>query len=383
MALHFTAKEFAKRMERLQAAMDERKLDCMLMFAPESMYWLTGYDSFGYCYFQCLVVKRDSEMVLLARAPDLRQARHTSIIENIVVWTDREGADPTVDLHKLLGELDLVGAQIGIEYDTVGLNGRHTRALDTRLKAFADTHDASDLVERLRMVKSGAELTHIRKAAELADDALDAAIELAGPGADEADILSAMQSAVLSKGGDYSGNPFIIGSGKDALLCRYKSGRRKLSKNDQLTLEWAGAWAHYHAAMMRTIIIGKPTARHLELYEATSAAMTAVKDVMSVGNTLSDMFAAHARTLDDAGLVRHRLNVCGYSMGASFAPCWMDRPMIQDANMIELEKNMVFFLHAIIADSDTDTAMTLGQAYLVTASGPESLSRHEIDLIVR
>jgi Xaa-Pro dipeptidase len=355
----------------------------MLLFAQESMYWLTGYDTFGFCFFQCLVVKRSGEMVLLTRAPDLRQARHTSNIENVIIWTDREGADPTVDLHKLLGELDLVGTRIGIEYSTAGLNGRRTRALDARLKAFAETEDASDLVEKLRMVKSSAEISHIRKAGELADDALDAAIELAGPGANEAEILSAMQAAVLSKGGDYPGNPFIIGSGKDALLCRYKSGRRKLSKNDQLTLEWAGVWAQYHAAMMRTIIVGKPTARHLELYEAASAALVAVRDTMVVGNTLSDMFAAHARVLDDAGLVRHRLNACGYSMGASYAPCWMDRPMIYDGNTTVIEKNMVLFLHMIIADSETNTAMTLGQSYIATASGADSVSRHEIDLIVR
>lgn len=383
MALHFSAKEFAKRMERLQAAMDERKLDCMLLFAQESMYWLTGYDSFGFCFFQCLVVKRDGEMVLLTRAPDLRQARHTSIIDNIVIWTDRYGADPTTDLHKLLGDLDLVGARIGIEYDTQGLTGRHTRALDARLKAFGEIEDASELVGMLRMVKSSAELAHIRKAGELADDALDAAIEKTAAGASEAEILSAMQSAVLSKGGDYPANGFIIGSGKDALLCRYKSGRRVLSKSDQLTLEWAGVWAQYHAAMMRTIIVGKPTTRHMELYEAASAALIEVRDTMVVGNTISDMFAAHARVLDDAGLVRHRLNACGYSMGAVFAPCWMDAPMIYDGNPTVIEKNMAMFLHMIIADSDTNTAMTLGQSYITTPSGPESLSRHEIDLIVR
>ena len=57
----------------------------MLLFAQESMYWLTGYDTFGFCFFQCLVVKADGSMVLLTRSADLRQARHTSIIENIVV----------------------------------------------------------------------------------------------------------------------------------------------------------------------------------------------------------------------------------------------------------------------------------------------------------
>ncbi|GIL02342.1 MAG: Xaa-Pro dipeptidase [Alphaproteobacteria bacterium] len=383
MALHFSAKEFAARMERLQAAMDERRLDCMLLFAQESMYWLTGYDSFGFCFFQCMIVRRDGEMVLLTRAPDLRQARHTSILTNIVIWIDRDGADPTVELKNLLGDLDLVGARIGIEYDTAGLNGLYGRLLDERLKAFGQLQDASDLVAMLRAVKSRAEIAHVRKAAELADEAFDAAVELTKAGADEGEILAAMHSVIFAKGGDYPGNSFIIGSGKDALLCRYKSGRRKLSKNDQLTLEWAGTWAHYHAAMMRTLIVGKPTARHLELYEAARNALTEVRDAMVVGKPISEMFDAHARVLDAAGLVRHRLNACGYSLGASFGPSWMDRPMVHAGNRTPVERNMVLFLHMIIADSETGTAMTLGQTYLATASGPESLSRHEIDLIVR
>ncbi|MCB1455025.1 MAG: aminopeptidase P family protein [Nitratireductor sp.] len=383
MALHFDAKEYSGRLERLQAAMDERKLDCLLLFAQESMYWLTGYDTFGFCFFQCLVVKRDGEMVLLTRSADLRQARHTSNIENIVIWTDRAGADPTLDLHNVLGELDLVGARIGIEYDTVGLTARHGKALDERLKSFAEVHDASGLVERLRSIKSKAELAYVRQAGELADLAFDEALKLTKAGADEGDILAAMHSAIFSRGGDYPGNEFIIGSGKDALLCRYKSGRRKLSKNDQLTLEWAGAMAHYHAAMMRTLVIGKPGSRHLELHAAARDALIEVRDAMVVGNTIGDMFDAHVRVLDAAGLVRHRLNACGYSLGARFSPSWMDMPMIYAGNETPIEKNMVLFIHMIIADSDTDTAMSIGQSYITTENGPESLTRHEIDLIAR
>ncbi len=74
MALHFTEGEFAARRERLLARMAAEKLDALLLFAQESMYWLTGFDSFGYCFFQTLVVKADGSMKLLTRSPDLRQA---------------------------------------------------------------------------------------------------------------------------------------------------------------------------------------------------------------------------------------------------------------------------------------------------------------------
>src|SRR3546814_16454819 len=63
-----------------------------------------------------------------------------------------------------------------------------------------------------------------------------------------------------------SSDLFIIGSGPGALLCRYFSGRRHLDAEDQLTLEWAGTYRHYHAAMMRTLPIGHPQPLHREMH---------------------------------------------------------------------------------------------------------------------
>ncbi|MEK1902119.1 MAG: Xaa-Pro peptidase family protein [Rhizobium sp.] len=381
MALHFERAEFASRLARLTEKMKEEKLDALLLFAQESMYWLTGYDTFGYCFFQTLVVKADGTMTLLTRSADLRQARHTSVIEDIHVWVDRVNADPTMDLKNLLVEMDLLGTRIGVEYDTHGMTGRVARLLDAQLTTFGQISDASYLVSRLRLIKSPTEVAYVEHAAVLADDALDAAIRLTKPGADEADILAAMQGAVFSGGGDYPANEFIIGSGADALLCRYKAGRRKLDANDQLTLEWAGVYAHYHAAMMRTIVIGEPTHRHRELYNACLETIQAIETVLKPGHTFGDVFDMHARIMDERGLARHRLNACGYSLGARFSPSWMEHQMFHAGNPQPIEPSMSLFVHMIIADSDTGTAMTLGQTYLTTGEAPRALSRHPLDFI--
>jgi Xaa-Pro dipeptidase len=383
MAPRFAPEEYASRLERMLIAMKDEKLDAMLLFAQESMYWLTGYDTFGFCFFQCLVVKADGTMTLLTRSADLRQARHTSNIENIVVWTDRANADPTTDLKNLLNDQDLLGCRIGVEYDTHGLTGANCRKLDDQLQSFGTLSDASYLVSRLRLIKSPAEIVHVRRAAGLADAALDAGLELVEPGAREADILSAMQGTVLAGDGDYPGNEFIIGSGDDALLCRYKSGRRKLNKTDQLTIEWAGVSARYHAAMMRTVTIGKPKGRHLELHEACKDAIEQIEPVLTPGHTFGDVFDVHARVMDERGLARHRLNACGYSLGARFAPSWMEHQMFHLGNSQPIEPDMSLFVHMIIMDSDSGTAMTLGQTYLTTPDAPESLSKYKLDLIQR
>ncbi len=52
MILHFTIGEFAERRQQAIALMAERNIDGLLMFRQESMYYLTGYDTFGYVFFQ-------------------------------------------------------------------------------------------------------------------------------------------------------------------------------------------------------------------------------------------------------------------------------------------------------------------------------------------
>jgi len=383
MALHFERSEFDARRDRLVIEMAQKKLDALLLFAQESMYWLTGYDTFGFCFFQCLVVKADGSMLLMTRSADLRQARHTSTIENIVLWMDREKANPSLDLRNLLNDLGLLGARIGVEYDTHGLTAFEGRRLDEQLHTFGQVVDASGIVSRLRQFKSPAEVAKAERAAALSDEALEAALPLIKQGGDEGAILAAMQGAILAAGGDYPANPFIIGSGVDALLIRYKAGRRKLTKNDQLTLEWSGVFHHYHAPMMATVLTGKVSKRHQELYDAARDAALQVEKAMVPGNSFGDVFDAHARTLETHGLTRHRLNACGYSVGARFAPSWMDTPMFYQGNSEIIAPNMTLFAHMIVFDSEAETAMTLGRTYLTTESQPRRLSRHDLDLIVK
>jgi Xaa-Pro dipeptidase len=383
MALHFEREEFDARKARVVEEMAKRRLDALLLFAPESHYWLTGYDTFGYCFFQCLVLTSSGELTLLTRSADLRQARHTSLVERIEIWTDQAGAGPAAQLRELLNELGLLGTRLGVEYDTQGLTAANGRALDHALRTFATVEDASDIVPPLRAVKSEAELAYVRRAGVLADEALDAGLALIRAGADEGEILAAMQGAVFAGGGDYPGNPFIIGSGPDALLCRTKSGRRRLDAQDQITLEFAGVYRLYHVALMRTVLVGEPTPRHVELHAAAAEALAACEEAMRPGQSFGEVFDAHARVMEEHGLTSHRLNACGYSLGARYAPSWMDMPMFYRGNPAVIVPGMVLFAHMILMDSDAGAAMCLGRSYVTTEGAPEPLSRHGTELLVR
>lgn len=381
MPLHFDDAEYADRLQKARDALSGAGLDAVLMFAPESHYWICGYDTFGFAMFQCLLLTSGGELHLLTRLPDLRQARHTSTLpeHRIHIWPETHDADPARDLARLLSELGVTG-RIGYESDTAGLTDRNGRRLRA---ALPDLVDASDLIRALRRVKSPAEIMMHRRAAALSDDALDAALEITRAGAFEGDILAAMQGAVFRGGGDYAGNEFILGSGPGALLCRYFSGRRHLDDRDQLTLEWSGAYARYHAAMMQTLVIGPPSDAQRRMHDTARAALEACEAAIWPGAPMGDVFDAHARVFDAHGLAHARLQACGYGMGAVYTPIWVDFPMFTEGNPLPMKENQVFFLHMIAMDSDAGLAMCLGHSVLVTADGAERLSRHDPTLISR
>ena len=376
MALHFEREEFETRIAAARAELNARGLSAILLFAQESHYYLTGYDTSGYVFFQCTVLTADDQPItLLTRRPDLEQARRTSVIEDVRVWYDAEGASPTDDLRDILDGKGLKGERIGVELDSYGLRAHQYDALKASLEGWCRLEDASDLVRALRLGKSAAEIAYVRKAAELADASLVAMLGTAGPGAFEGDIAAAGQAAILSGGGDPAPSGPVLGSGERALLIRSATGYRTLDQEDQLTLEFAGSYRHYCACLMRTVAIGAGSEAHRAMFDVTTDALSAMTEAARAGRPLGEIDDAHRRVYDAAGYGASRMAACGYSLGASFRPTWMDvPPMLYSGNPLVAQPGMVLFLHAILIDAEADLAMSLGHTIVIGKSGAEILS---------
>ena len=145
MPLHFKREEFRKRLDCLKELMSSNKLDGILLFRQESMFYLTGYDTFGYVFFQCLYLGIDGKLILLTRLPDLRQAQQTSIVEDIRIWVDGETTNPALELKEILRESGSEGKSIGVEYDSYGVTAKNGKMLESGLDGFCKLTDASDL----------------------------------------------------------------------------------------------------------------------------------------------------------------------------------------------------------------------------------------------
>lgn len=373
---HVTVEELRARLARVQAALAAEGLDALLVFAPESHYWATGLDTGGYVFFQCGIVPASGPPTLLTRRPDLAQARDTSLYPDIRIWYDAEDADPARELCDILAERGLAGARIGIERDTYGLTAANGRRVDAALDGFATLTDGGHVIRRLRLIKSASEITLIRRAAALADAAVAAMRAAARPGVLDSELAAACLSTILAGGGDIPPAGPLVNSGRRAIYGRGVGGPRRLEPRDQVVVEFAATLYRYNACIERTILLGEVPAALLRMREAVARAMEAMLAAAKPGAPIGAIDSAHRAALDAAGFTRARFSACGYSLGATFRPSWMDvPPMIYAGNPLPLEPGMILFPHAMLGDAETGFGFGTGDTILITEAGAEPLTR--------
>lgn len=374
--LPFTRAEHLGRQARLRAELRGAGFDAMLVFAQESMFWLTGYDTGGFVFFQCLVFPADDRApVLLTRRPDLLQARQTSTIEDVRIWWDAEDANPARDLKAILEELKLGGRRLAVELNTHGLTGWNLWRLQRTLDGFCTLDDDNHLIRRLRLIKSPAELVYVRKAAEILDRSLDAVIAAAKPGVLDSTVKAAYLSSILGDGADMPPNPPLFNSGPRAVYGRGVSLPRRLEAQDQFVVEYPVAYRRYNVKTEWTILFGRPDPRQVKMYDACRGTLDRMTKIARPGTTLGEIFDVHAAGLDEAGYRAARYGATGYSVGCTFAPTSMDvPPMIYSGNPTRCAPGMTLFYHVMMGDADTGFGMGVGHTLLVTEGAPEVLT---------
>jgi Xaa-Pro dipeptidase len=184
-----------------------------------------------------------------------------------------------------------------------------------------------------------------------------------------------MMNTIMRGDGDPSAMRWPMGGGKEALLVRYHTGHGRVGAQDQVMFEFASAYRHYHTALMNVVLTGKPDPRHLDMFKAARDALDACWEVVRPGNTVGEIFDTHARALSKAGYDGCYLNACGYTLGITYPPNWMDWPMCWHGNPQVLAPGMVFFLHMILLDGRTGLSMSLGETAIVT-QGAADLVNH-------
>jgi Xaa-Pro dipeptidase len=382
--IHFTREEFADRQTRARERLTALELDGVLLFKFEDMYWLSGFDSDGFTIFGCMFLGTDGQLTQLARPADLGNASYSSICDDVRIAPDSQDAPRAGQIKEMLYSLGMQGKRIGIQVDTMGLTPRLFLEIQAELENWCNLTVAPDFIRELRLIKSPQELIYLRKAGEIMDVVLNKTIEATFSGAYEGDIYATFYDSLFRLGADLPAHIPPLGSGKSALNLRYTSGRKHVLDNDQVTLELGVAYRHYHAASMCVVLTGPDVSeRHLQMHATSVIALEAVQSILRPGTTVGEIYDTYRRTLEDNGEQDAMLTVCGYTMGATCPPTWMEQPLIFAGNPLVLEENMSFFTHMILNDRISGRSMAVAEQAIITGDAPEIITHVPRTPIIR
>ena len=382
--IHFSREEFSQRQKKTRKHLQELGLDGLLLFKIEDMYWLTGYESDGFCIFGSMFIGTDGALTHLTRPADLGNLSYSSICEDVRISPDTEDSTRAEHIKDMLRSLGMEGKKIGIQVDTMGLTPRLFLEIKEILDGWCNLAVAPDFIRVLRLVKSPQELSYFRKAGEIMDIVMDKVIEVTYPGAFEGDIYATFYDTLFRLDADLPAHIPPFGSGDSALNLRYTTKRKNVSENDQVTLELGLGYRHYHVACMGVVLTGPEiNDRHLKMHKTSVIALDAVQAALRPGTTMGELFDIYKATLEEHNEHDAVLTVAGYTMGAMWPPTWMEEPLIFEGNPLVLEENMTFFTHMILNDRETGLSMAVGETAIITTGAPEIITHSPREPIIK
>lgn len=159
-----------------------------------------------------------------------------------------------------------------------------------------------DVLRRMRRVKDEAEVALLRRAAEVADAGLRAALAAARPGTTEREICAAGTAAALRAGADFVRYLRVHTGPWSLYTSRWPQATdRVIGEGDLVCLDIIGAVGGYQFDVLRTTTAGAPPPEAYRLLEAVLAVQDAVLAALRPGVTVAELFAAARRRAEELG----------------------------------------------------------------------------------
>lgn len=387
---NFTTEEYIRRIDKTRAAMSKRGLDAIFVTDPSNMSWLTGYDGWSFYVFQGVILKQEGDPVWWGRGMDALGARRTVFMEdddNIRGYDDtyvqNPEKHPMEDLAKLLSELGLETARIGVEKDNYYYSATAHESLAANLPK-SRLKDATGLVNWQRAVKSEREIEYMQRAARIVEGMHERILEVAEPGMRKNDLIAEIYSVgirgSLGFWGDYPAIVPMAPSGLDATAPHLTWDDRPLEVGEATFFEIAGAHRRYQCPQSRTLFLGEVPQKYRDAEAAVLDAIEAGLEKAKPGNQAQDIANAFNATLNKAGFEKD--SRCGYAIGISYPPDWGERTIsFRRGDTTVLEPGMTFhFMPALWLD---DGGLEITEPILITENGHECFCTTSRELWVK
>ena len=341
--LGFSLAEYRRRYDAVVRHIREAGADALLVRGPENITYLTGFETPGYYKYHCLIIAPGEEPVLiLRRFEEINVWEYSWLTKTVPVWDHQ---DPTEETIKTLKAMKLDGKRLGVEKAGWFFSVQEFEGLAAALPK-AKLVDCSRAVEEARLIKSDEEIAVMRKAAAIADKAVQAGIEACRPGVTEDDVAARVHHVLCENGGEYMGLPPFILAGPRTSLPHQTWRGEPVRKGEHVYFEVSAAKYRYSSALMRCVSVGEPNKRLRAMSDACIGGLNAAIAAIKPGVSCQDADTACRSVIEKAGFgdsFRHRT---GYSIGVNYPPDWGEGQIlsIRQGEPRLLQENMTFHL---------------------------------------
>ena len=385
----FEKEEYEIRISKVRKSMDEKNIEVLIVTDPSNMAWLTGYDGWSFYVHQCVVLSLEGEPFWYGRGMDANGAKLTVFMqhENIIGYPDDYVQNPEKHpmdyLSKILTEKNWAQKTIGVEKDNYYFTASCMESLQRNLVQ-ANFVDSTGLVNWQRTVKSPRELEFMRKAARIVEKMHARIFEVMEPGMRKNDLVAEIYHSGITgaedAGGDYTAIVPMTPTGADASAPHLTWDDQPIPNNSGTFFEIAGCYRRYHCPLSRTIYLGQPPQKYLDVEKAVLEGIEAGLEAAKPGNFAEDIEAAWRKTISKYGYEKE--SRCGYAIGLSYPPDWGERTVsFRKGDKTVLEPNMTFhFMPALWFD---DWGLETTESIVITDSGVETLANVPRKLFVK
>jgi len=320
-----------------------RGIDVLVTTTPENVFYLSGYQTPGYYFFLGLIVFQDRDPVLIPPPHEESLVSAYSWVDDYRITPDMSSSIETAsNVIKASGH---GGRVVALEQGAWFLTANNVAEFAQNLPG-ARIVDSDGLVEAGRLIKSTAELAHMRSAADVAAMAMQAGLDAIEVGVRERDIAAAVYQAQILAGGEYTGLPAFVTSGERSLMVHASWSDRVVGDGEVVFLEVPGSVNRYHAAHSRVAIAGEPPELLLKGIEVNSGALQLAKDQIKPGVEIAQVFGNVKRAIDEADVPYSQGRRIAYGIGIAFPPDWGEGHIISinaDEHR-EFQPGMVFHI---------------------------------------
>lgn len=357
---------YASRQARLTTALSSGVLDALALNAGPSLTYLTGlHFHLSERPVVALFVPHTPPVVVL---PELESGKTTALPFPVQVFP--YGEDPG-DWPAAFRQAAIAAK---IDGRAVGVEPTRLRYLELKLleKGAPQTRfqSAEDILASLRMIKDEGELSAMRQAARIAQQALSAALPLVKPGVTERQLASELTLQLLRAGSD-SETPFspIVSGGPNSANPHATPTDRPLSAGDLLVIDWGASFNGYVSDITRTFAIGEVEDELARIADIVVQANVAGRAAVRPGASASQVDAAARRVIEAAGYGEYFIHRTGHGLGIE----GHEAPYIRAGNQLSLEPGMTFTVEPGIYLPGRGGAR-FEDDVVVTAGGVESLT---------